>query len=83
MSHLSWISALPMLPLLAGNVLLARRNRWGWALTALGDVAFMVYGIATGQWGFVLDVVFLVIRIDGWRRWRKSTSGVYKPPAVV
>lgn len=60
-----------MIPLLLGTLLIARHKRSGWLIAGLGDLAFILYGLLTGQILFALDVVFLVIRARAYLSWGK------------
>lgn len=66
---------------LAGNVLLGHRRPAGWVVTGLADTALALYGAATRQWGFVLSLIFIPVRVVGWQKWTRSAEVVAVEPS--
>lgn len=64
---MSWLASLLYL---AGNIALARRLRVGWLLTGAADVALAVLGAMIGEWGLMLGLVFVPVRVSGWMKWK-------------
>lgn len=55
-------------------VLLARKNRWGWALSLLNQFAWAGLAYVTGIWGFAVGAVaFGVVAVHGWLKWKPSS----------
>lgn len=58
---------------LATVYLLGKKQKVGWVVGALADVAWMTFGITHGFWSIVLlDLVFLFLRYRGWKNWTKE-----------
>jgi len=58
----------------AGNLMLARLNVWGWIVRLLTNVAFIVYALQVPGGGpmWANHVAFFAINIYGFRHWRKQ-----------
>ncbi len=59
----------------AGNVASAAMTghgiRAGWPVLVAAQVTLIAYGILTGQYGFVLQVVLVVVASINWWKWRR------------
>lgn len=63
--------------LATGNVssawLSGRRNKWGWALLVLTQLAFIVYAILTMQYGFLLqNLAMMAIGVYNYVVWTRE-----------
>lgn len=55
---------------IAGLWLAGSNNRAGWAIGLSAQVLWVVYAIATGQWGFILSAVaYGLVYGRNWVRW--------------
>jgi hypothetical protein len=59
--------------LFAGQLLLTRKNRYGWALRFVGEAGWLAIGLYMGMssiwsWG----ALFLIIDCVGFYRWRRD-----------
>jgi len=56
---------------LLGLYLAGRRQRVGWAVGVAAQALWVVYAVATRQWGFIVSAVaYGWIYALNWRRWR-------------
>lgn len=64
-----------------GLLLAGSRKRVGWALGLAAQPLWVVYAVATGQWGFIISaVVYGGVYLRNWLRWRREAL---QPPAPV
>lgn len=55
--------------------LISTGKAWPWLLTACCQVGWLTYGVATGQWGFVvMALANAVVQLAGWRRVRRRLA---------
>lgn len=72
MNQTVWSFGLEALTL-AQTVLLARKHWLGWVIASAGNVAWMTYGIMSGQWGFfAAGFVYGPIEAYGLIRWYRQ-----------
>ena len=58
--------------LVAGMVLLTRKNLWGWACRFIGEIGWVVIGFIMGMTSIWLwGLVFMCIDIKGFYEWWK------------
>jgi nicotinamide riboside transporter PnuC len=56
-----------------GIYLAGRRNLWGWAIGVGAQALWIVYAIATGQFGFIVSAIaYSVVYGRNWWKWRKE-----------
>lgn len=57
----------------AGNLMLTRKNVWGWIVRLLVNVLYIIYAVQVEGGGpmWVNHAIFIVINIEGWRKWRQ------------
>ncbi len=60
----------------AGNLLLARKNAWGWLVRLATNVAWIAYAVQVpgGAPMWANHGTFLAINIYGWLEWRKNRT---------
>lgn len=64
----------------AGIFLAGSRKRIGWALGLSVQPLWIIYALATDQWGFILSgVVYGGVYLRNWLRWRRDAQS----PAAV
>ncbi|HEB14002.1 MAG TPA: hypothetical protein ENI09_01145 [candidate division WWE3 bacterium] len=65
---MDWIA---MVVTLASSYLLSKKLKWGWVLSVIASVLWMVYGIWTIHSipVVILNVVLFTIAIRGFRTW--------------
>lgn len=67
-----------------GVVLTGRKKSIGWFVFAIAQVLYVIFGIITGQWGFVLSApIFFVLDIKYWLEWRKEPQIAQKEEATI
>jgi len=55
---------------ISGAVLNALKNKWGFAVWVVGNTLWVIYGIITKQYFFMIQyIVFASISIWGFKRW--------------
>lgn len=55
---------------------LNNKNRIGWGINAGAQIFWLLFGLASGQYGFAFSAIpFFFINVRGWRRWKPSTPG--------
>jgi hypothetical protein len=59
---------------LYGSYIVGKRHWWGWLILILHDIPWLLYGIATGQFAFlvteILWTAIFVKNLIGWREKR-------------
>lgn len=56
-----------------GYLLVVRGSVWGLVVGALLQVAWFVYAVVTGQWGFLVSAsLFLAVNLFGLRSWWRA-----------
>ncbi len=56
-----------------GAWLVARKNRWGFMAWIIGNILWIIFGVAKNQWGvFVQFIVFWFLAVYGWVNWSKE-----------
>ena len=54
-----------------GIYLAGRRNLWGWAIGVGAQGLWIVYAVATGQFGFIVSAIaYSVVYGRNWWKWR-------------
>lgn len=54
-----------------GIWLAGKKNLWGWAIGFGAQLLWIVYAIATTQYGFILSAVaYGAVYANNWRKWR-------------
>lgn len=69
MEILSWLlSAIGI----SGYYLLAeKKNKWGWAVGVLYNALWILYAIATQQYGFIIVCIFfIIVNARGFYNWK-------------
>lgn len=70
-----WSFALTALGLL-GIYLSGKKNYWGWGLGVISQVVWIVYAVATQQWGFILSAfAYGFLYGKNFMQWRKEENG--------
>jgi hypothetical protein len=65
-----WSVALASLGL-CGLLLVGLRSSWGWIVGIADEALWIAYGVATGQWAFVVSAVaYGVVYARNLRAWR-------------
>ena len=65
-----WWSWILMLVGVTGIFLTGRRIKWGWLISVLAECLWILYAIATGQYGFIVAAIaYGVIDLINFRRW--------------
>lgn len=55
---------------IAGGILNVLKNKWGFLIWFVGNILWVVYGLMTKQYYFVMQyAVFTSISIWGFKRW--------------
>ena len=55
---------------LLGSWFLARLNRFGWIISLVAQVLWIIYSVQTEQWGFFPGIILqTIINIKGFLRW--------------
>lgn len=53
--------------------LVTKKVSYSWLASAVLQVMWIAYAIATAQWGFIPGpVIFIGIAVHGWWKWRKD-----------
>jgi nicotinamide mononucleotide transporter len=66
---LSWIA---VTLLICALYLTGRKNIWHWPINILGSFFLIVHFVTVADWPFVvLNIVFIVVSIQGWIKWRE------------
>jgi len=69
-ANLIWSVALAVVGIL-GIYLAGRKSLWGWAVGFGAQVLWLVFGIVTGQYGFIFSsVAYGIVYGRNWFRWR-------------
>jgi hypothetical protein len=56
-----------------GTYYVGKRKSWGWFLQVLGQLIWIVYTVATGQFGMPLGtIVYLYLYFKNGTQWRKE-----------
>ena len=59
--------------LLLGQILLTKKNTWGWALRFIGEIGWVAIGFIIGMSSiWVWGILFALIDIRGFIKWRKE-----------
>ncbi len=67
---MDWIAAIMEM---LGKVLVVRKNRTGFLISAVCNVTWMFVAVRTELWGLlVMMVVFVVINVTGFIKWGKG-----------
>jgi len=57
---------------IAGAWMVGNKERWGFVVFMIGNVLWFMLGIKTGEYGLnLVSVVFLLINIRNFRKWRR------------
>lgn len=73
-ANLAWSIALAAVGIL-GIWLAGRRNLWGWAIGVGAQLLWIVYAIATQQWGFIASALaYGWVYGLNWRRWSRERA---------
>jgi hypothetical protein len=59
--------------------LVGRGKISGWVVLVAVQLGMVAFGIATGYWGFVMNLGMVVVGVVNYRRWRKTRT--YSPTA--
>lgn len=59
--------------------LVGRGKISGWVVLVAVQLGMVAFGIATGYWGFVMNLGMVAVGVLNYRRWRKAQS--YSPTA--
>lgn len=71
MFWMSWI--LPIFSMI-GLWQLGKKRKWAWFYLGILEIVWAVYGIMTGQPGFILgSLAYMLIYIKNYRQWRKGS----------
>jgi hypothetical protein len=75
---------------LGGLYLNGRHKMACWPVWLLSNVAWLTHFTLVAlsgesiQWGqFVLNVVFVYLNIDGWRRWKRDRPAAPEAPPIL
>lgn len=62
----------------AGNLMLARMNVWGWIVRLVTNVAWIAYAVQIPGGGpmWANHAMFLFINLYGFRAWRRQQKGL-------
>jgi hypothetical protein len=67
-----------------GNVcsalLVGDKHNEGWIVLAVTQGMFAVYGIATGQIGFVLQLLMILVALVNYNQWNERAKNPYEIP---
>lgn len=56
-----------------GIYLAGRRNLWGWAIGVAAQALWIVYALATDQFGFIVSAVaYAVVYGRNWAKWSRE-----------
>lgn len=65
-----------------GIWLAGRKNLWGWAIGVGAQALWIVYAIATKQWGFIASALaYGSVYGLNWWRWAKARRSTERPDA--
>lgn len=58
---------------LLGTALITFKKKSGWVVFILGEVLWIVYGVATAQWGFLgSGMAYLMLNVFALVRWHRE-----------
>lgn len=64
----------------AGILLLAQKRQLGWVMRFIGEVGWMLLGIALGMSSVVIwGVIFTIMDLYGYWSWRKDAHAAVSP----
>jgi nicotinamide riboside transporter PnuC len=64
---------------ISGAILNVLKNKWGFALWIVGNSLWIIYGIITKQYFFMIQyIVFVSISIWGFKKWLSEDKGKIK-----
>lgn len=56
-----------------GLLLVGRRKWWAWGITALNEVLWIGYALATRQYGFIFGAVaYIAVHAHNARKWKEG-----------
>ena len=59
----------------AGIFLVGRKTIWGWLILCVNECIWILYALATKQYGFiVMAVAYALVYIKSYMQWRKDDA---------
>jgi hypothetical protein len=60
-----------------GIFLVGRKTIWGWLILCVNECIWILYALATKQYGFiVMAVAYALVYIKSYRQWRKDDAAL-------
>jgi nicotinamide riboside transporter PnuC len=61
----------------AGIFLVGRKTIWGWLILCVNECIWILYALATKQYGFiVMAVAYALVYIKSYMQWRRDDAAV-------
>jgi hypothetical protein len=61
----------------AGIFLVGRKTIWGWLVLCVNECIWILYALATKQYGFiVMAVAYALVYIKSYMQWRRDDAAV-------